>query len=154
MASEATNSTASRWGQTWTLSTGVDLTSWIEPGLDHGEQALGVAGRTGGRGRRRGGGDRGRTGGGQRADPAAALGLGGAGGLAGLGRLRALEQVRGDLAVGRGRLGRRVGRGRSAGAAASPPSPAALAASAFWRAASARLRRCSGISVMASQQSI
>ena len=32
-ASAATNSTASRWGQVWTLSTGVALTSWIEPDL-------------------------------------------------------------------------------------------------------------------------
>ena len=33
MASAATNSTASRWGQVCTLSTGVALTSWIEPDL-------------------------------------------------------------------------------------------------------------------------
>ena len=32
-ARAATNSTASRWGQTWTLSCGVALTSWIEPDL-------------------------------------------------------------------------------------------------------------------------
>src|SRR5688572_28495751 len=30
---EATNSTTSRWGQTWTLSTGLALTSWIDPDL-------------------------------------------------------------------------------------------------------------------------
>ena len=33
MASEATNSPTSRWGQTWTLSVGVALTSWIDPAL-------------------------------------------------------------------------------------------------------------------------
>src|SRR4029450_11698923 len=30
---EATNSPASRWGQVWTLSTGVALTSWMDPDL-------------------------------------------------------------------------------------------------------------------------
>src|SRR3954451_9941261 len=33
ITSEATNSTTSRWGQVWTLSVGVALTSWIEPDL-------------------------------------------------------------------------------------------------------------------------
>ncbi len=33
MANEATNSPTSRWGQTWTLSVGVALTSWIDPAL-------------------------------------------------------------------------------------------------------------------------
>src|SRR4030095_10166116 len=32
-ARRATNSTTSRWGQTWTLSIGADLTSWIDPAL-------------------------------------------------------------------------------------------------------------------------
>src|SRR5262245_23271096 len=30
-AKAATNSPISRWGQVWTLSTGVALTSWMEP---------------------------------------------------------------------------------------------------------------------------
>src|SRR4029453_10232739 len=29
----ATNSISSRWGHTWTLSTGVALTSWMDPAL-------------------------------------------------------------------------------------------------------------------------
>src|ERR687891_106708 len=33
IASAATNSMPSRWGQTWTLSCGTALTSWIEPDL-------------------------------------------------------------------------------------------------------------------------
>src|SRR5207248_1163769 len=33
MAREATNSPTSRWGQTWTLSVGWALTSWIDPAL-------------------------------------------------------------------------------------------------------------------------
>ena len=33
MARAATNSTTSRWGHTWTLSSGVAFTSWIEPDL-------------------------------------------------------------------------------------------------------------------------
>src|SRR6185436_4845783 len=33
MASAATNSTARRWGHTWTLSCGSALTSWIDPAL-------------------------------------------------------------------------------------------------------------------------
>ena len=31
--SEATNSPASRWGQVWTLSIGLALTSWMDPDL-------------------------------------------------------------------------------------------------------------------------
>ena len=47
MNSAAANSTTSRCGQTWTLSWGRDLTSWMDPDLDHGEQALGVSARAG-----------------------------------------------------------------------------------------------------------
>src|SRR5919199_1044338 len=53
MARAATNSPTSRWGQTWTLSVGVDLTSWIVAavgcglGLRLGLGGLAASGRRG-----------------------------------------------------------------------------------------------------------
>ena len=118
--------------------------------LDHREQALGVPARA-----------RSAAGGGAAvatAPPRPApssrrhrrrrLGLAAAG-LAGLGRLASAR------AGGPGSCCRRVGRRRRLAAPRRPrrrarrrPPRAALASSAFLRAASARLRRCSGISVM------
>ena len=97
--------------------------------------------------RRGGGGDGGGHGAGAAPAPTSVDG----GGLAalglGLGGLRALEQVGGDLAGGFAlrRSARRVAAARRGASADAPAAAAALA-----RASSARLRRCSGISVMAS----
>ena len=102
-------------------------------GLDHGQQALGVAaGAGGGGGRRRRGGHRRAAAGRGRGR----LGVAARGPVPG--RLRPLEQLGGDAAVAAARVGARR----------APPSPPPRAASALARASSARLRRCSGISTM------
>ena len=145
MASAATNSTPSRCGHTCTLSCGTALTSWIEPDLTTVSRRWvcppGPA-----------------ASGGPAAAAAAGAGAvatavavpppppGVARRLRGLGGLRPLEQVRGDAAGGLAR--RRVGRAAGLGGRGGVSAPPALAAAAFLRAASARLRRCSGISVM------
>src|SRR5262245_20616294 len=153
-ASAATNSTPSRWGQTWTLSCGTALTSWIEPDLTTVSRRCvwppGPAASGG---------------------PAAAVA--GAGAVATAVAVppppppASLSPPARALAA-RGGAGRWAGMrlaaslvGASVGVAAAapePPSPPAgwagaasppdALAAALRRASSARLRRCSGISVM------
>ncbi len=138
---QATNSITRRCGHVCTLSTGVALTSWIEPDLPRVSRRWGWPPGPAAIGRR--GGD-----GGPAAPPAAAgvmvvvaaAGIGPAAGLLLAALAGPLEQVGRNLGRGlahRGSLGR-GGAGRGASAAAA----------AFLRASSARLRRCSGISVM------
>src|SRR5262245_9131613 len=147
-ASEATNSTPSRWGHTCTLSCGTALTSWIEPDLTTVSRRWVCP-------------------------PGPAASGGPAAAVAGAGAVATAvavppppeaEPLSSALALAaRDRSSRCAGMRLAAslaGAAAAspPPSPAGgvaaaspppdLAAAALRRASSARLRRCSGISVM------
>ena len=154
MARAATNSTASRWGHTWTLSTGVDFTSWIEPDLTTvSRRWVWPAGAGGGRGRAGGGhgavaGPGGGDGARRRRSASAAPAA-----LRALAALERSSRWAGILLSPAAAAGAAVGRRRRPRARRRRrPRPAAALPSA--RASSARLRRCSGISVMASLRSI
>ena len=129
---------------------GVGLDVLDRAGLDDGEQALGVTARA----RRPAGG----AGGGDRARPARPRrparcrrrrrGLvAAAAGLRPWRAFDALEQVGGDAALGLAGGAAAAGAAAGGGRGGRRRAAAALAA-AFLRASSARLRRCSGISVM------
>src|SRR5690606_28849538 len=150
---ETTNSAANRCGQVWTLSTGVALTSWIEPDLTTvsrrwvwppGPAPIGTPPPAGAAAAATAPGFSATA----TPPPAAASPPASPPPLAALAALL--------------RSSRWAGMRESVGAsaAASPPSAGAAAAAsagaseaAFSRAAWARLRRCSGISVMRSQGS-